>query len=231
MIKNVTVRLIFQVIYCTLAVIGIMSSLGYFNKSFNGNFYVFYTNLSNYICMGFMAFALVHTVKKAINKQDGTQSIAPAFRFACNILILVTFLVYNILLAKDNSASDYFLSLGNLIMHLVLPVMFICDWILFYEHSGAKWYYPLLCVIMPAIYLAFIYVRAAILPKDTTALVYPYFFLNVDKLGAGGVIGWICALVAVFVMIGYIFYLADNSKKFIAAYKLKKQQKSTKEDN
>ncbi|MGN1061238.1 MAG: Pr6Pr family membrane protein [Candidatus Coproplasma sp.] len=231
MIKNVSVRLIFQVIYCTLAVIGFMSSLGYFSKSFNGNFYVYYTNLSNYICMGFMAFTLVYTVKKALKKEDGTQSVAPAFRFTCNILILVTFLVYNILLAKDNTASEYFLSLGNLIMHLILPIMFITDWVLFYEHGKTKWYYPLLCVIMPAVYLAFIFIRSAILPADTTALVYPYFFLNVEKLGVGGVTCWICALVAIFILIGYLVFLADNSKKIIAAYRLRKQKKGEKNDN
>ncbi|MGN0806553.1 MAG: Pr6Pr family membrane protein [Candidatus Coproplasma sp.] len=226
MIKNVSVRLIFQTIYCTLAIIGIMGSLGYFSGSFNGNFYVMYTNLSNYICMGFMGVALYHTVKKALKKEDGAQSLAPAFRFACNIMILVTFLVYNILLAKDFTAGEYFLSLSNLIMHLILPVMFIADWILFYEHGKTKWYYPLLCVIMPAVYLVFIFVRAAILPENTAAVVYPYFFLNVDKLGIDGVIGWICALVAIFVLIGYIFCLADNFKRISAYFKSKKQVKS-----
>ncbi|MGN0807117.1 MAG: Pr6Pr family membrane protein [Candidatus Coproplasma sp.] len=223
MVKNVSIRLLFQTVYCVLAAIGLISSLGYFNGEFRSEFYVMYTNLSNYVCMGFMAFALVKTFKKALKKEDGTQDLAPAFKFACNIMILVTFLVYNILLAKEKSASDYFLSIGNLTMHLILPIMFIVDWILFYDHGKTKWYYPLLCVIMPAVYLVFIFVRAAILPEGTTATVYPYFFLNVDKIGVGGVVGWICALVAVFVFIGYIFYAADNSKRIIGFFKSRKK--------
>ncbi|MGN1103927.1 MAG: Pr6Pr family membrane protein [Candidatus Coproplasma sp.] len=226
MVKNASIRLLFQTVYCVLAFIGLIGSLGYFEATFRPNFYVMYTNLSNYVCMGFMAYSLVLTVKRALRKEDGTQNVAPAFRFACNIMILVTFLVYNGMLAKDKTASEYFLSPSNITMHLILPVMFIADWILFYDHGKTKWYYPLLCTIMPAVYLVFIFVRAAILPHDGDALIYPYFFLNVEKIGVGGVIGWIAILVAVFVVIGYIFCLADNAKRITAYFKQKKQAKN-----
>ena len=210
MIKNRTTQLVFQTIYITLALIGFIASLGYFDKSFNNEFYVFYTNLSNYICIGIMVAIWIKTIKQALKKEDGFVDTAPKFTFMCNIMILITFLVYNILLAKDNSVFDYFTSISNLLMHVTLPILFIVHWALFYEHGKTKWYYPLLCTIMPLIYVVFILIRASILPANTTATIYPYFFLDLNTLGWGGFIGWIFALLVVFIAIGYIFYACDN---------------------
>ena len=169
-----------------------------------------------------MFASLIATIKNANKKQDGYVATAPKFKFMCNIMILVTFLVYNILLAKDNTVLEYFTSTSNLLMHVILPVMFILDWILFYEHGKTKWYYPLLCLIMPLIYVVFILIRAPFV-QGLDVTVYPYFFLDLNTLGWGGFLGWVFALIVIFVAIGYIFYLFDNIKK-IKEYKKKKKQ-------
>ena len=213
MIRNKTTQLVFQSIYCALAVVGLFASLGVFKAQFSQDFYVYYTNLSNYICMGFMFASLVFTIKSANKKEDGFCTTAPTFKFMCVIMILVTLLVYNILLAKDNSALEYFTSLNNLLMHLILPIMFILDWALFYQHGKVKWFWPLLCLIMPLVYVAFVLIRAQIL-KGTNAMLYPYFFLNVSKLGWGGFFAWVSILVAIFVAIGFALYALDNIKNF-----------------
>ena len=80
MIKNRNVQLLFQTIYCTLGVIGFLASLGLFDAEFNSDFYVYYTNLSNYICLGFMFASLVFTVKAANKKEDGACTLAPRFQ-------------------------------------------------------------------------------------------------------------------------------------------------------
>lgn len=225
MIKNRVVQIIFQTVYLTLAILGVIGSLGYFEQSFNGNFYAYYTNLSNYVCMGVMIAAFVHTIKSAIKKEDGFVKTTPAFKFLCVILILVTFLVYNILLAKEKSPSEYFLSLSNLLMHVILPIMFILHWVLFYEHGKVKWFHPLLCTIIPLGYVIFVLIRAAILKGIEGAMLYPYFFLNVDKLGWGGFFAWVSILVGIFVLIGYIIYFLDNIQYFKEKFKKHKQDK------
>lgn len=214
MVKNKLTQIIFRTIYLVLGVIGILGSFGYFGCSFNGEFYVYYTNLSNYICIAFIAISLVQTIKSFKKEQYGYTTANPTFKFVSMIMIIVTCLVYNILLAKDYSVGDYFLSISNLTNHLILPIMFVLDWILFYEHNKVRWYYPLLSVVMPLIYVVFVLIRALILGASYTGTLYPYFFLNVANLGWGGVIGWIFALVAVFVALGYIIYLLDHLGRF-----------------
>ncbi len=209
MIKNRNIQILFQTIFCTLGVVGIMASLGQFTAKFNADFYVYYTNLSNYICIGFMFVSLFFTMRKANKKEDGPVTFAPAFKFVCMIMIMVTFFVYNILLAKDYGVVDYFTSINNIILHITLPIMFVLDWVLFYEHGKTRWFYPLFSLIMPLVYVAFILIRGAIVNHATT-LVYPYFFLNLDELGWGGLLKWLAILIVAFVILGYVIYLLDH---------------------
>ena len=80
MIKNRTAQLIYQTIYCTLGFIGIIASLGIFDNISNvrWDFYVHFTNISNFFCIGVMVVALIQTAKK---KEDSYVTAAPLFKF------------------------------------------------------------------------------------------------------------------------------------------------------
>ncbi len=222
MIKNRITQLVYMTVYCVLAVIGLLGSFGYFNADFNNDFYVYYTNLSNYICMGVMFVSFWRTLKSAQRGEEGYCDTAPDFNFACVIMILVTFLVYNILLAKDITVFEYFTSITNLLLHVILPLMFIFNWVLFYRHGEMKWYAPLLCLVMPLIYVAFIVIRAACLAGATHTVLYPYYFLDVGALGWGGFFAWVGALLAIFVAIGYLFYALDHQATIRSYFKKQK---------
>ena len=63
MIKNRTAQLIYQTVYCTLGFVGIIASLGIFDNISNvrWDFYVHFTNISNFFCFGVMIAALIQT--------------------------------------------------------------------------------------------------------------------------------------------------------------------------
>jgi len=213
MIKNRINQIIFQTVYCVLAFIGILDSFGYFSKNFNVNFYLYYTNISNYICAIFMLFILIKTIRESHKNIYGFCNVMPLFNFMCIILIMITFLVYNIILV-NMSFIDYFTSMSNVIMHFILPIMFILNWLLFYEHGKTKWYYPLLSFVIPILYLMFIFIRAMILGIDSGKFLFPYFFLDINWLGLIGVFCWVISLLISFTIIGYLIYFLDNIKRF-----------------
>ena len=149
MIKNRTVQLIFQTVYCTLGFVGCVASLGIFDNIniIRWDFYVHFTNISNYFCIGVMLAALIQTVKR---KDDGYVTAAPMLKFIGMLAILLTFLVFNIMLAgaegRDPQANW---RVGSLIFHVTLPILYIVDWFLFYERKKTKWYYPIASVGSP----------------------------------------------------------------------------------
>ena len=221
MIKNRTVQLIYQTIYCTLGLVGCIASLGIFDdiNTIRWDFYVHFTNISNFFCLGIMFTALFQTIRK---KEDSYVKAAPMLKFIGILGILLTFLVFNIMLAgaegRDPQANW---RIGSLLFHVLLPIMYIADWFLFYERKQCKWNYPIASIGFPLAYVIFLLIQAIILgfdssiliPTTTTPLIYPYFFVNLKTQGVPGVLMWITILSVAFVAVGYAFYGLDRIEK------------------
>ena len=221
MFKSRTAQLIFQTIYCTLGFVGCVAGLGIFDDitTIRWDFYVHFTNISNYLCLGVMIASLIQTAKK---KEDSYVATAPMMKFIGMLGILLTFLVFNIMLAgaegRDPQANW---RVGSLIAHVVLPIMYMADWFLFRQRGNCKWYYPLASIGFPVAYVLFLLVQAIILnfdssiliPTTTTPLIYPYFFVNIETQGVPGVLMWIGILSAAFVAVGYVFLGLDKLGK------------------
>ena len=221
MIKNRTAQLIYQTIYCTLGLVGCIACLGIFDniKMIRWDFYVHFTNISNFFCLGIMFTALFQTIRK---KEDSYVKAAPMLKFIGILGILLTFLVFNIMLAgaegRDPQANW---RIGSLLFHVLLPIMYIADWFLFYERKQCKWYYPIASIGFPLAYVIFLVIQAIVLgfdssiliPTTTTPLIYPYFFVNIETQGVPGVLMWIAILSVAFVAIGFAFYGLDRLEK------------------
>ena len=219
--KNRNAQMIYQTVYCTLGLVGCVACLGIFDNinQIRWDFYVHFTNISNFLCIGVMLAALIQTAKK---KEDSYVSAVPVLKFIGMLGILLTFLVFNILLAgaegRDPQANW---RIGSLLFHVLLPILYIADWFLFYERKQCKWYYPLVSIAFPLGYVAFLLIQAIILkfdasiliPTTTTPLIYPYFFVNLDTQGVSGVLMWIGILSAAFVAVGFLFFGIDKLGK------------------
>ena len=221
MIKNRTAQLIFQTVYCTLGLVGCVACLGIFDniQLIRWDFYVHFTNISNFLCIGVMVASLIQTAKK---KEDGYVRAMPLLKFIGMLGILLTFLVFNIMLAgaegRDPQANW---RVGSLLFHVVLPIMYIADWFLFYERKKCRWYYPIASIAFPLAYAIFLLIQAIVLrfdssiliPTTTTPLIYPYFFVNLEDLGPTGVLMWVGILAVAFAAVGYVFLGLDKISK------------------
>jgi hypothetical protein len=214
--KNRTAQLIWQTCYCTLSLVAIAGSVGLYNMKFTRDFYIYFTNLSNYLAAGIMLAELIQTSRKRV---DDFVTVAPRLRFVSMLGLVLTFLVFNLLLAGDparDPALNY--KVECLLCHIVLPVMYVIDWLIFYEHGKAHWTWPFLSALYPIAYLIFVFAHAALWQFNSSALnyagtdpiIYPYFFLNPEKVGIGGMAMWIGALLIGFILGGFLFLLIDR---------------------
>ena len=218
---NRTTQLIYQSFYCALGLVGIVASFGIFDDytMFRWDFYVHFTNLSNYFCVGIMFAQLVQTAKK---KEDSYVTTTPLLKFIGVLAILLTFVVFNTMLAGAPGRDPQLnWRVGSLLAHVVLPIMFVGDWFLFRERGTVKWYYPIASAGFPLTYMAFIFIQAAILKFDTsilipgtnTPLIYPYFFVNLETQGVAGVAKWAVLMFIAFMVVGFVFYGIDRLLK------------------
>ena len=218
MIKNRTAQLLFYTVYCTLGLVGCVASLGIFDNinMIRWDFYVYFTNISNFLCLGVMVAALIETVRK---KEDSSVKALPILKFIGLLGILLTFLVFNLMLAgAEGREPQANWRIGSILFHVILPIMYIADWFLFCERGRCKWSYPLLSALFPLGYAFFLLIQAIILgfdssilvPTGATPLIYPYFFVNLDTQGPLGVLMWIVVLSAVFIAVGFGFFGLDK---------------------
>lgn len=218
--NNRTLQLIVQSAYCALGILGAVASTGFFDYNYKESFFVYFTNISNYICVAVMLFELIQTARK---KEDSPVSAIPLVKFAGIMGILLTFLIYNFILAHQagrDPASNF--TVLSILYHVVLPVVYIADWFIFYERKHTKWFFPVVGMIYPAIYLVFVYVRAWIFNFDpSTPLLYPYFFLDPVKQGATGLMLWFFILSLYFTLVGFGLFAID-----VAAQRINKRKRS-----
>ena len=214
--KNRTAQLIWQTCYCTLALVAIVGSIGLYDMKFTRSFYIYFTNLSNYLAAGIMLAELIQTARK---RDDGFVTVAPRLRFISMLGLVLTFLVFNLLLARDparDPALNY--KVECLLCHIVLPVMYVIAWLMFYEHGKVRWTWPVLSALYPIAYLIYVFAHAALWRfgsgvmnhADAAPVIYPYFFLNPEKVGINGVAMWIGVLLIGFILGGFLFLLVDR---------------------
>ena len=213
--KNRTAQLIWQSFYCTLALVAIIGSVGFYDMKFTSDFYIYFTNISNYLATGIMLAELLQTAKK---RGDGFVTVAPRLRFISMLGLVLTFLVFNLLLAGDparDPALNY--KVECMLCHIILPLMYVIDWLVCYEHGKVRWTWPLLSALYPLVYLIYVFIHAALWHFDSSVMnyagtdpvIYPYFFLNPERVGIGGMATWIVALLGGFILGGFLFLLVD----------------------
>ena len=77
---------------------------------------------------------------------------------------------------------------------------------------------PCAFTLFPVLYLVYVFIHAALRGFDssimnyagTDPIIYPYFFLNPERVGIAGMITWILALLVGFIVMGYIFMIIDH---------------------
>lgn len=242
-IHNRLLSLIYRFIFLIVCGIGLYLNSGIAAGKLAVYMLVFYTIQSNLLCFVFFSVLLFKNISDLINKGiRGTTLIFPHFKGAVTMSIAVTFLIYHFVLAPEYimACSDYNLfNWQNLIVHYIVPLAVIFDWLLFDKKSNFRWFDPILWILLPITYFIAVVLRARL--GNVIEIVkssYPYFFIDVDMLG------WLCVLKNVsllilgFLLVGYTIYIIDKfflqsisvriivkrQKKTSAGYKLTQQQ-------
>lgn len=209
--KNLLTQMIYRMVTCCVSALAVLLTFGvfYVGQGADGltwEFLKYYTNISNYFVFAVSVVVLADTVKRVYaGERVGYNRKILNLKFMTTVMILVTFLVYATLLGEPFTA-DFWQNLGNLSYHVFAPLLFIIDYFLFEEKKSVSVFAPLLSLIIPLVYVCYVFILGAAI-KDFE---YPYFFLDVNDLGYGGVMVWVVILVLIFTVLGYLLWLYNR---------------------
>lgn len=217
-IKNQKASLIYKTIAVLLCLSG--QILVFIISDFGLGIFLYYTNLSNILCLVYFILAASHCYRQL--KTGDESAFAPRFKGAVVLAITVTMLVYWLVLRGggfsmgttsqmvDPSAGSTAYSVMDMIVHLLVPLTTIFDWLLFDPKGSYKRYDPVLWLGIPLIYYGLTIVIAQTGFTFIGGVRYPYFFINPDLIGYQNVALFVAGIILAFLMIGYLLYGLDR---------------------
>jgi hypothetical protein len=206
-IKNKWLKIGFRLLLVGLCLWGIL--LNVLSAGNWSEILSYYTIQSNLIIMLFFVGLIIYTLLRH------NQPLPPNYytiKGTVMMCIILTLLIFHFLLRPtlfSMGAGDYVNSPMNLLVHYVVPLMTIADWLLFDRKGAFRKFDPLFWTIIPWAYLGFSLIRAQFATFSNSGSHYPYFFIDIDALGVGQVIINVIIIAIGYVALGYIIYFID----------------------
>ena len=189
----------------TLLVSHILSSTSAENVSLtlierNIRIYRYFTNQTNLLVIIWLVLAIIWS-----SDPNKMEKLMGRVKGAITLYITVTFIVFAIVLSPLYHPSGIE-GIINLMLHYIIPVAFIVDWIIT-EGNNYQWKFIPTWLIYPICYLVF-----ALFHGVTTGD-YIYPFLNYEALGTSGLVISVTLLIFFFIGLSSV-YIAVSRKIF-----------------
>jgi hypothetical protein len=130
-------------------------------------------------------------------------TVHPFERSAIASYIVVVALVY-VTTLRELWAPQGAQWLADVLLHYFVPLAYLAFWLCVMRKAGLRWYDPLLWLIYPIFYFGFVLVHGRF-----TGF-YPYPFIDVAKLGYGGMMLNALGIGAAFLASGYVILVVSR---------------------
>ena len=168
---------------------------------------LYFTNVSNLLCFMYF-FVLVILILTHKEKKDDKHYIIKGM---VTMAIALTMLMYNLYLSSDSSTNIFVgHQLETNMVHIVVPLLVIFDYIIFEEKGHLKKHYPLIWSAIVIIYQTFIFIYIAFGGKFLNDVTYPYPYMDISKYGVSGVVINLTVMFVLYVGFGTIIQMIDN---------------------
>jgi carbon starvation protein CstA len=146
------------------------------------NFFGYFTIQSNLIATVAFVVGAVFLLRRR-----GTPGWSVVLRGAAATYMVTTGIVYNVLLADVALDNSFTVQWSNDVLHRWVPLFALLDWLLVGDRGRMAWRRLGVFLVYPLVWLGVVLLRGSSF--------VPYPFLDVDRLGPGGVAAW-CAVIA-----------------------------------
>lgn len=164
-----------------------------------GNFFSYFTNLSNFLAAAVLSWSALRAAPRSTSERF------ELLRGAATLYMAVTGLVYALLLSGYDSLSEVTPPHTNWIMHRIMPVVMVADWLFVPPRRALVFRRTLVWLAFPVVYLAYTLIRGPIVDW------YPYPFLDPTRDGGYPRVALACTVIAAgFVGLTWLLTWAGN---------------------
>ena len=203
----------YRIIFLSLCGYGILLHFSLYDAGTNEKMFCYFTVQSNILC--FITFLCI-TLKMFSDEKLPGHNILIFFKGMSTVSIIVTFVIFHFFVAVFKfdffSGGTYDLSTKTLFAHYIVPILVVMDWLIFQEKGLYDFKSALEWLVFPLIYFLVIMLRPVINigAGFSESSKYPYFFMDLDRLGIMR-----CALYTLFftifiIAVGYMIVFIDK---------------------
>lgn len=194
-------------IFCTLSLI---KKTGLMEGKFQGNIFLMFTNLAILLCAIFYAIDIYSCI---VIGNEG--------KFLLNMkgaileYTFITMLIYNLVLVpkhKNTEINYRFYNFQDMTVHCLVPILVFIEWVLTHARSLSMTG-PVTWLLVPLVYFVVVSIKGKLKKGrkfEYADSYYPYFFIDISKIGLKKVLINLLVLLFFFLGIGYIIVAFDN---------------------
>ena len=176
LIQNKKLAALWKWLIFVVAFFAVALQCGLFRGKWDFTCLTYFTLMSNVACVLYFPIAAVYQTRTG-------RSWKPLVKGAILMCVSVTGLVYHFMLHGRFEMQGTIL-LSNILLHYVVPVCTVVDWLLFDEKGYFSMKTALCWLLAPLGYFIFVMIAVALgAYLGPYGARYPYFFMDVDELG------------------------------------------------
>lgn len=207
--------LAYRIVWTLVTVLAVGRVCGLLTGSWSPGAFNYFTVQSNVLVL---VWAAAQTVRTAVDlRRDGPRgasTVSARGTGYVTMAILTTMIVYCVLLAPTAftmGGAGGVLALTNLLVHVVVPLLAIGDYLLFGPKGTFRVLDPPRWALVPYAYLVFAFVRAEVGGPLPGGGQYPYPFMDVDALGWGTVVVNLVIITVALEVVAFALFWADRA--------------------
>ncbi len=215
-ISNTYIVFFYRLIYIFICVNGLKRHFFPFSIKKSMRMFSYFTIQTNILCLLLFIILLMDTIKEFYLPESKTtiRKKHQKLRGMIIMSITVVFFAYNFVLKYSgfSMAHDisYHITVNDIYVHYLIPIMTITDWILFEEKNSFTFTDPFIWLLLPASYYLIINIKTIF-----QSCSYPYYFIDIDKLGLSTVLNNALLCVCVCLVLGYLIVIIDKALSLI----------------
>ena len=187
MIANIIFSIIYKSFIVIFAATGLAIGMGATRGGAHFQELAYFTYLSNLFVFIYFIINIIYSLAYIKNNSyKNIISVFPKVKGAVTMCISITFLVYHFVLSNNNFAmSEPYrcYNISNMLVHYIVPMMSMIDFIIFDKKGVYKKSDPLMWIFIPVFYFIFSIIRGTLGKPFSDGSRYPYFFIDIDKYG------------------------------------------------
>lgn len=203
------VMLLIKVAIFLICLICLINKTNLAKGEFQTNIFLFFTNLSILLCLLFYGIDIYYYIKS----RDENILLLNC-KGAVLLYTFITMIVYNFILVprhKNTGIQHEFYSLQDTAIHCVVPILVLLEWLMTRKGvTCAK--SPIIWLFVPFVYFIIAMIKGEFRlgsKFDYADSYYPYFFIDIDKVGLKKVAINVVILLVVFFALGYLIFIID----------------------